>query len=79
MKIMVTGGAGYIGGTVAALLIAKGHQAVVYDNLSHGRRDLLPAGVDFVEGDLAEREKLENLFIAGGPALRWRTPFCRPH
>jgi len=64
MKIMVTGGAGYIGGTVAALLIAKGHQAVVYDNLSHGRRDLLPAGVDFVEGDLAEREKLENLFIA---------------
>ena len=64
MKIMVTGGAGYIGGTVAALLIAKGHQAVVYDNLSHGRRDLLPAGVDLVEGDLAEREKLENLFIA---------------
>ena len=63
MKIMVTGGAGYIGGTVSQLLIAKGHQAVVYDNLSHGRRDLLPHGVDFVEGDLAEREKIEKLFI----------------
>lgn len=72
MKIMVTGGAGYIGGTVAELLIAKGHQAVVYDNLSHGRRDLLPAGVDFVEGDLAEREKIEKLFI---DAKQRRQPF----
>ena len=64
MKILVTGGAGYIGGTVAGLLAQKGHQAVVYDNLSHGRRELLPAGVDFVEGELADRAALENLFIA---------------
>jgi UDP-glucose 4-epimerase len=63
MKILVTGGAGYIGGTVAGLLVQKGHQAVAYDNLSHGRRDLLPAGVDFVEGELSDRTKLENLFI----------------
>jgi len=64
MKILVTGGAGYIGGTVAGLLAERGHQAVVFDNLSHGRRDLLPAGVDFVQGDLADRPLLENLFIA---------------
>jgi len=64
VKILVTGGAGYIGGTVAGLLAQKGHQAVVYDNLSHGRRELLPAGVDFVEGELADRAALENLFIA---------------
>jgi len=64
MKILVTGGAGYIGGTVAGLLTQRGHQAVVYDNLSHGRRDLLPPGVEFVEGDIADREKIENLFIA---------------
>jgi len=63
MKILVTGGAGYIGGTVAGLLTAKGHRAVVFDNLSHGRRDLLPAGVGFVEGDLGDRAALENLFI----------------
>ena len=63
MKILVTGGAGYIGGTVAGLLIQKGHQAVVFDNLSHGRRDLLPAGVTFVEGELADRAAIENLFI----------------
>ena len=64
MKILVTGGAGYIGGTVAGLLAERSHQAVVIDNLSHGRRDLLPAGVEFVEGDLADRALLENLFIA---------------
>jgi UDP-glucose 4-epimerase len=64
MKILVSGGAGYIGSTVAGLLSEKGHKAVVFDNLSHGRRDLLPAGVEFVEGELADRPAIENLFIA---------------
>ncbi len=72
MKILVTGGAGYIGGTVAGLLAAKGHQAVVFDNLSHSRRDLLPPGVEFVEGELADRAALENLFIA---AKNHKNPF----
>ncbi len=63
MKILVTGGAGYIGGTVAGLLSQKGHQAVVYDNLSHGRRAMVPAGVEFVEGEVADRQALEGLFI----------------
>jgi UDP-glucose 4-epimerase len=49
---------------VAGLLAEHGHQAVVFDNLSHGRRDLLPAGVDFVEGELSDRAAIENLFIA---------------
>ncbi len=62
MKVLVTGGAGYIGGTVAGLLAHKGHKAVAFDNLSHGRRDLLPPGVDFVEGELSDRAELENLF-----------------
>ncbi len=62
MKILVTGGAGYIGGTVAGVLAAQGHKAFVFDNLSHGRRDLLPPGVDFVEGELADRPALEELF-----------------
>jgi len=64
VKILVTGGAGYIGGTVAGLLAELGHQAVVFDNLSHGRRDLLPTGVEFVEGELADRGALEELFVA---------------
>ena len=72
MKILVTGGAGYIGGTVAGLLASKGHEAVVYDNLSHGRLDLLPAGVKFVEGELADRAKIENIF---NDAKQQGTPF----
>ncbi len=63
MKILVTGGAGYIGGTVAGLLTQKGHKVFVYDNLSHGRRDLLPPGVEFVEGEVENRAAIENLFI----------------
>jgi UDP-glucose 4-epimerase len=62
VKILVTGGAGYIGGTVAGLLASIGHNPIVFDNLSHGRRDLLPSGVEFVQGELADREVLENLF-----------------
>jgi len=62
VKIFVTGGAGYIGGTVAGLLAEKGHKAVVFDNLSHSRRDLLPSGVDFIKGELADRQALEDIF-----------------
>jgi len=62
VKILVTGGAGYVGGTVAELLSARGHDVVVLDNLCHGRRDLVPEGVGFVEGELADRGLLENLF-----------------
>jgi len=63
VKVLVTGGAGYIGGTVAGLLVQKGHQAVAFDNLSHGRRDLLPPGVEFVQGELSDRALLERIFI----------------
>jgi len=64
MKMLVTGGAGYIGGTVAGLLAEKGHEAVVFDNLSHGRKEFLPIGIEFVEGELADRGALENIFTA---------------
>ena len=62
MKIMVTGGAGYVGGTVAALLVERGHQVVVVDNLCHARREQVPDGVDFVEADIADRVRIEGLF-----------------
>jgi UDP-glucose 4-epimerase len=62
VKIFVTGGAGYIGGTVAALLTEKGNRVVVFDNLSHSRRGALPPGVEFVEGELADRPAIERIF-----------------
>lgn len=63
VRILVTGGAGYIGGTVAGLLAERGHHPVVFDNLTHGRRELVPAGAEFVEGELSDRAHLEKLFI----------------
>jgi UDP-glucose 4-epimerase len=62
MKILVTGGAGYVGGTVSELLVQQGHQVTVVDNLCHARRDLIPQGVEFVEADIADRARIESLF-----------------
>ena len=71
MKIMVTGGAGYVGGTVAALLVQRGHQVLVVDNLCHAKRSGVPAGVEFVEADIADRARIEGIFrvasAAGAP------------
>ena len=64
VKILITGGAGYIGGTVAGLLLSKGHEPVIFDNLSHGKRELLPAGVEFIQGELGDRPALEAIFTA---------------
>ncbi|HEX6871087.1 MAG TPA: UDP-glucose 4-epimerase GalE, partial [Micromonosporaceae bacterium] len=50
MKLLVTGGAGYIGSTVATLLLEAGHQVVVLDDLSTGYADAVPAGATFVPG-----------------------------
>jgi UDP-glucose 4-epimerase len=52
MKLLVTGGAGYIGSVVAARLVAAGHDVVVLDDLSTGHADAVPPGARFVRGDL---------------------------
>jgi UDP-glucose 4-epimerase len=62
MKIMVTGGAGYVGGTTAALLKERGHQVVIVDNLCHARLQGVPLGIEFVEADVANRTVIESLF-----------------
>ena len=53
-RILVTGGAGYIGSHLVALLAARGEQVVVVDNLSTGHRAALPDGVRLAVADLAE-------------------------
>jgi UDP-glucose 4-epimerase len=62
LNVLVTGGAGYIGGTVALRLLSAGHKVLIYDNFCHGHRDLVPAGCRLIEGDLADRERLEGIF-----------------
>jgi UDP-glucose 4-epimerase len=64
VKILVTGGAGYIGSTVAGLLAAQGHEGVVYDNLRHGHRELVPPGVELIVGEVADRSRLEGIFAS---------------
>ena len=63
MRVLVTGGAGYIGSVVTEQLVSDGHQVVVYDNLSKGHAEAIVDGADFVEGDLLAGAKLnETLF-----------------
>ena len=54
MKLLVTGGAGYVGSVCAAHLVDAGHEVVVLDDLSTGHRDAVPSAARFVEADLAE-------------------------
>jgi UDP-glucose 4-epimerase len=58
--VLLTGGAGYIGSHTLFALQAKGWSVVVIDNLSTGRRDLVPADVPFIEGDIADISLVRN-------------------
>ena len=53
MKLLVTGGAGYVGSVCATVLVDDGYEVVVLDDLSTGNRDSVPEGCRFVEGDVA--------------------------
>ncbi|ASU79521.1 UDP-glucose 4-epimerase GalE [Actinopolyspora erythraea] len=55
MKLLVTGGAGYVGSVCAARLLEAGHEVVVLDDLSTGHADAVPEGCRLVTGDVAER------------------------
>jgi UDP-glucose 4-epimerase len=54
MRILVTGGAGYIGSVVVEQLLRDGHHVTVYDNISKGHREAISPGAEFVQGELLE-------------------------
>jgi len=61
MRILVTGGAGYIGSVVTEELLARGESVVVYDNLSKGHRQSVAPGAEFIQGELLDSETLERV------------------
>ena len=60
MKILVCGGAGYIGSNMTALLARDGHEPIVFDNFSKGHEAAVQ-GVQVIEGDLADGERLAEI------------------
>ncbi|MDY0018896.1 MAG: UDP-glucose 4-epimerase GalE [Anaerolineae bacterium] len=67
MKILVTGGAGYIGSVVTEQLIEAGESVVVFDNLSQGHRDAVHPQAAFVQSDLGDRAAVDGAFAEHRP------------
>jgi UDP-glucose 4-epimerase len=65
MKLLVTGGAGYIGSIVAQQLLAAGHDVTVLDDLSRGHRAAVPEGARFVEASLLDEDAVRAAFQDG--------------
>src|ERR1700712_2355425 len=63
-NILVTGGAGYSGGTVARMLLSQGHAVTILDNFVHSKRSALPEEAEFVEADVADREAVARALLA---------------
>jgi UDP-glucose 4-epimerase len=59
MKILVVGGAGYIGSVCSELLLDEGHEVSIFDNLTEGHRRAVDARARFVEGELADRAQIQ--------------------
>ena len=65
MRLLVTGGAGYVGSVVAHQLVEAGHEAVVLDNLTKGHERAIPEGTGFVRVDLLDREATREALSEG--------------
>ena len=69
MKIAVTGGCGFIGSHTTELLISKGYDVVVFDNLSTGSIENLIPGAIFYEGDIADRTQVDAFYTREKPDM----------
>lgn len=62
MKLLVTGGAGYIGSHMVRMLVSRGIDVVVLDSLEHGHRESLPPSVSLIVGNISDEKVLNHLF-----------------
>jgi UDP-glucose 4-epimerase len=69
MKLLVTGGAGYIGSIVAGQLLTEGHEVVVLDSLERGHRAAVPSSARLVIADVCDREALQHTVAEGFDAV----------
>jgi UDP-glucose 4-epimerase len=67
MKILVVGGAGYIGSVCAELLLDEGHTVCIFDNLSEGHRAAVDSRAEFIEGDLGTIDPVRSALTAFRP------------
>jgi len=61
MKVLITGVAGFIGSHVAARFLKEGYEVIGVDDLSSGKLENVPQGIDFIKTDLANKSSVENL------------------
>jgi UDP-glucose 4-epimerase len=62
MKVLITGGAGFIGSNLAEKLLAEGHKVTVMDNISTGKRENIPKDAEFFELDIANLDSIKAIF-----------------
>src|SRR5262245_26712686 len=62
VRVLITGGAGFIGSHIVDGSLAAGHQVCVVDDLSTGRRDNVPASAEFIHGDIRDNELVHRIF-----------------
>ncbi len=65
-RVLVTGGAGYIGSVVVDQLLDRGYKVVILDDLSNGHRQAVARGAGFIQGEVGNRELIESVFAAEG-------------
>lgn len=68
-KILVTGGAGFIGSHVVDAFLAEGHQVAIFDNLSTGVRENIPPNVEFFEGDITDAVRVKEVLETYRPEV----------
>ena len=82
MKVLVTGGAGYVGSTLVPELLAAGHSVRVLDSLLHGGQPLLPVWTnprfEFVRGDVRDERLVSGLHPATRRPIRTRFRYAFP-